>query len=69
MEAVEVIYGSDSYSVIDTDLESVVRRIADILDSGKAGWIVAYDGHGTKEPYRLLVTAGVPIAIGQVPDS
>lgn len=67
MGTVEVIYGGQSYRISGHALDDVQQQIDDILARGTSGWIEALDGHGTRSPYRLLITAGVPISIAQVP--
>ncbi|MBW9109025.1 hypothetical protein JNB63_07090 [Microbacterium trichothecenolyticum] len=67
MGTVEVVYGGESYRISGRTLEDVQHQIDDILALGTSGWIEALDGHGTRSPYRLLITPGVPVCIAALP--
>lgn len=67
MPTVEVWYGGETYRMLGTDVASVTQSITEILASGTPGWLTAYDGHGTRAPYQLLVTPGVSLAICDAP--
>lgn len=63
---VEVSYGGDTYAVPGRPIEDVQQQIDDIIQSGRPGWIEAFDGHGSRVPFRLLITSGVPVSLAQL---
>ncbi|MBW9119309.1 hypothetical protein JNB63_04315 [Microbacterium trichothecenolyticum] len=67
MGTVEVVYGGESYRITGHSLEDVQQQIEDILAAGVSGWIEALNGHGTRAPYRLLITPGVPVSLAELP--
>ena len=69
MAKVEVSYGGETYRILDHDVEDVVELVEKILQSGRPGWIAAYDGHGSSVPIHLLITPGVSFALASLSDS
>lgn len=63
MSILEVAYGGATYRIAGRSMQEVQLHIAVALASGHPGWLEAYDGFGTRTPYELLITPGVPIAI------
>ena len=66
MSNIEVHYGGEVFTVSGQEIDAVQRLVGDLLASGEPGWLTAYDGHGSRVPYRLLVGPGNPIAIEQI---
>ncbi|MFC8680915.1 hypothetical protein ACFT30_05290 [Microbacterium ureisolvens] len=67
MAHIEVLYGSQTFTIVDRTIDDVQSHIDAVLATGTSGWISAFDGHGPRAPVRLLITAGVPIALTFVP--
>lgn len=67
MTNVEMIYGGLTYTIVRRRLDDVQAEIDRIVMSGIPGWIPAYDGHGSRTPTHLMISAGVPIALAEIP--
>jgi len=66
--ALELIYAGQTFRVRGRTLEESRQDIAGILASGGPGWIEAVDGYGSRSPYHLLISPGVPLALCEVPE-
>lgn len=67
VRVIEVHYGGQTYSIPDRTINDVQEQVAGIVASGQPGWLEVVDGYGSRAPYLLLITAGTPIALVQVP--
>ncbi|MFS0866428.1 hypothetical protein AB3M83_03715 [Microbacterium sp. 179-B 1A2 NHS] len=68
MKRIEINYGGELYSVGERTVEEITAEIRTAIESGH-GWIQVNNGEGAPRPARLLVTAGVPIALIPIPDT
>jgi hypothetical protein len=63
-----VVYGGRDYVIGNRSLADVEAEIAAGIDSGKVAWLNVAFGAGKPTPCRLLLTAGVPIAVVEFPE-
>ncbi len=66
MSIIEVNYGGQTYTIRGRELADVVGEIETALANG-VGWLEAYDGHGSREPARLLISPGVNVSVLPLP--
>jgi hypothetical protein len=64
---ITVTYGGRDYVIGNRSLEDVEAEVAAGIDSGKVAWLAVNDGAGKPRPCRLLLAAGVPIALVNFP--
>jgi len=67
MSNVEVHYGGEVYTVVGQTVDDVQAQITEMLMSGIPGWLTAYDGHGSRNPFRLLIATGIPLSVAMAP--
>ena len=67
MNRILVVYGGRDYTIGNRSIDDVEAEIAAGIDSGKAAWLDVNYGAGQPTPCRLLLTAGVPIAVIDFP--
>lgn len=61
MARTEICYGGESFTIVGTNAADVEREIEAILESGRPGWLRAYDGHGSSKLVGLLITPGIAL--------
>jgi hypothetical protein len=62
-----VTYGGRDYTIGNRSLADVEAEVAAGIDSGRVAWLDVNDGVGRPRPCRLLLAAGVPIALVDFP--
>lgn len=67
MPTIEVHYGGETYMIVGRGIDDVQSELDGIIASGVQGWLTAYDGHGSRAPFRLLITTGTPVALAELP--
>ncbi|RFA08566.1 hypothetical protein B7R54_04500 [Subtercola boreus] len=67
MKRLNIIYGGESYSVGDRDLDDVLAEIAAGLAAAEPRWLSVNYGEGVPRKALLLLSQGVDIAVIPVP--
>jgi hypothetical protein len=67
LNRVQVIYQGQDFLIADRDAEQVEREIEDVVASGRPGWLTVSYGEGHPTRCRLLLTAGIGIAVAEFP--
>jgi len=68
MKRIDVTYDGQLYSVANRDVDDLVAQISDGMTRPEPFWLEVNSGEGEPRPTRLLLTAGVPIALTPIPD-
>ncbi|WP_345803303.1 hypothetical protein AAIB33_09550 [Microbacterium sp. AZCO] len=63
MPGVEIHYGGETYHIANRDVDDVAAEVLTATRNG-GGWLNAVDGGG---PTRLLISAGVSVALNNLP--
>ncbi|RFA16616.1 hypothetical protein B7R22_03870 [Subtercola boreus] len=67
MKRINIIYGGETYSIGDRELDDVLADIASGLAATEPQWLSVNYGEGVPRKALLLLTAGVDIAVIPVP--
>ena len=63
MKRINIIYGSENYTIADADPEVIKADIAQAIVSGRPFWLRVNHGEGTVRAADLLITAGTAISL------
>lgn len=63
MKRINLVYGGATYSISGWNPEDLQTEIAAALNNGKHLWLTVNQGEGTPQEARLLITAGVDLAL------
>lgn len=67
MNRVQITYGGRDYTIGNRRASDVEQEIAEGIESGRVAWLDVNFGEGQPIPCRLVLTAGTPIAVIDLP--
>lgn len=67
MKRIDIVYGGQSYSVGQREIEALREEILAGVRAGDGYWLEVNSGEGAPRPTYLLITAGTDIALTPIP--
>lgn len=67
MKRIDIVYGGQSYSVGNRDIDELREEILAAARSDEAFWLEVNSGEGAPRPTYLLVTAATDLALIPIP--